>query len=84
MLNSPPIPYTADQARKDYPLKLRRAAVLEMAARFGYSENSVRKLIEGRKATETEAAVAPVLQRKTFVGQTRGYFDREEVLRAIC
>ncbi len=66
--------YTAERARQEYPLKIRRAALIEMGLRFGFSESSMRDLIEGETAT---------LKSRKFGTQKRGYFDREEALQVL-
>lgn len=67
-------PYTPDQARKDYPPRLRRGSVIELGKRFGLSEHSMRQLMEG--------AEAPI-RRVCFGRQSRGYFGRDQVLEVI-
>ena len=68
-------PYTADRARQDYPLKIRRAGLIEMGLRFGFTESTLRDLIEGESAT---------LKSRKYGNQKRGYFDRDEALRTFA
>ena len=67
-------PYTAERARQDYPLKIRRAGLIEMGLRFGFTERTLRALIEGETAT---------LKSRKFGNQKRGYFDRDEALKTL-
>lgn len=66
--------YTAERARQDYPLKIRRAGLIEMGLRFGFTEATLRALIEGETAT---------LKSRKYGTQKRGYFDREEALKVL-
>ncbi len=66
--------YTPSQAKAEYPPQLRRAAVLELGSKFGFSLSSMRTLIEGE--------TAPIKSHK-FGKQKRGYFNRDDVLNAL-
>lgn len=66
--------YTTTQAKADYPPQLRRAAVLELGAKFGFTERTMRTLIEGPEAA---------IKSHKFGKQVRGYFNRDDVLTAL-
>jgi len=70
----PNVNYTPTQAKADYPPQLRRAAVLELGSKFGFSLSSMRVLIEGPEA--------PIKSHR-FGTQIRGYFARDDVLNAL-
>lgn len=66
--------YSPAQARADFPPQLRRAAVLDLGARFGFTIPTMRALIEGPDAS---------IKSQKFGTQKRGYFAREDVLNAL-
>ena len=66
--------YTPEQARRDYKPLIKRGEVMELGARLGITESTMRLMIEGEDA--------PV-ERQTFGGQSRGYFKLDDVLKAI-
>lgn len=66
--------YTHEQARRDYKPLIKRVEVMELGARLGITESTMRLMIEGEDA--------PV-KRQTFGGQSRGYFKLDDVLKAI-
>lgn len=66
--------YTAEQCRRDFTPKLKRAQVLEIGRKFGFSAHLMRQLIEGPEAT---------IKREVYAGQARGYFNLEDVLRQL-
>lgn len=67
-------PYTVEQARFDYTMKLRRGSLFEMAGRFGITCSTMRKLVEGEK---------PTIQGQKFPPDERQYFDRDEALKVL-
>lgn len=66
--------YTPEQARLDYRPLIKRGEVVEIGRRLGFTERTMRLMIEGEDA--------PV-KRQTFAGQSRGYFKLDDVLKAI-
>lgn len=66
--------YTPEQARLDYKPLIKRGEVMELGARLGITESTMRLMIEGEDAT---------VKRQTFGGQSRGYFKLDDVLKAI-
>ncbi len=66
------MPYTADQARREFPPRLRRAAVLQLARHFGISPGTVRKLMAAK-------TISPI----HYPGHGRAYYDLENALRVI-
>lgn len=66
--------YTITKAKAEYTPQLRRAAVLEMGAKFGFTTRTMRALIEGPDAS---------IKSHKFADQTKGYFHRDEVLAVL-
>jgi len=65
---------TLEQARKDFTPLLKRGGVLDLGARLGITERTMRLLIEG--------ADAPV-KRHEILGKPSQYFKLEDVLAAV-
>ncbi|HEY1053432.1 MAG TPA: hypothetical protein VGE39_26855 [Prosthecobacter sp.] len=75
MPSSPqPTQSPAEECRRLFKPKLKRGEVLALGERYGISKTTMRALIEG--------AGAPV-KREVYGGQTRGYFDREQLIRQL-
>lgn len=66
--------YTLIQAKADYPPQLRRAGVIELGSRFGFTVKTMRTLIEGPEA---------IIKGHTFGNQKRSYFHRDEILETL-
>lgn len=65
---------TLTDAQKQFPVRLRRAHVLELGRSVGLSERTIRSMIEGQGAP---------IKGIIYPNTKRQYFDREQVVQAL-
>lgn len=78
------IAYTAEQARRDFPQRMRRSQVMELGRRFGFGKRMLRILMEAPKDEEGNPTGKPAaLVGIVYPNTTWNYYDRETVMEVL-